>query len=96
MMGGGILTSAVAAKGYRYSKRWAWYALLSAFGVAFIVGYITSLPFYGRGIYAAGAVSFGLPSDPGASVFFLPLGVLPLLALLLPLAQFTRKKTNVV
>ena len=94
MMGGGVLASAVSVKGLRYSKRWAWYALLSAIAVDVPPFYLISIPFYQAGISAASTVSFGLPPDPGFFVATLIVLVVPVLALLLPITHFRRNKTN--
>ncbi len=93
MMGGGILASAVAVKGFRDSKRWTWYAMLSATAVYTIPFYLISIPFYQAGIYAPSAVSFGFPPDPGF-VFGALFLALPGLALLLPITHFRLSKTN--
>ena len=93
MMGGGILASAVSVKGFRYSKRWAWYALLSAIAVNWIPLYLYSIPFYQAGIYMASTVSIGLPPDPSFTVFLILLGV-NTLALLLPVAHFSLSRTK--
>jgi hypothetical protein len=50
MIGGGILASAVSVKGFRFSRRWSWYALLSANAVYWISPILYSIPFYQAGI----------------------------------------------
>lgn len=92
MMGGGILASAVSLKGFRYSKRWAWYSMLSAMAVNFIPLSLVSIPFFQAGIYAASGVSGGFPPDPLA-LFGLVFLIVAVLALLLPITHF-RLKTN--
>ena len=87
MMGGGILASAVSLKGFRYSKRWAWYALVLAVAVYVISFYLIAIPFYRAGIYASGAVSIGLPPDPSGFIFALSVAV-GALALLLSITHF--------
>ncbi len=94
MIGGGILASAVAVKGFRYAKGWAWYAMLSATAVYTIPFYLISIPFYQAGISAPSAVSFGSPPDPGFFFGALFLAV-PVLALLLPITHFRLSKTNI-
>ncbi len=93
MMGGGILASAVSAKGFRYSKRWAWYALLAAFAVYSMAFVLISIPFFQAGIDMAGAVSGGLPPDPVSIVGLIWLSV-NILALLLPVAHFSLSRTK--
>ncbi len=93
MIGGGILASAVSVKGFRYSKRWAWYALLAAIAVYSTPIYPVSIPFYQAGIDMASAVSGGLPPDPVSIVFLIGLGV-NILALLLPIAHFPLRKSG--
>jgi hypothetical protein len=97
MMGGGILATAVSVKGFRHSKRWAWYALLSATAAYYIPFYLTAIPFYQSnpayqsGTYDASAVSFGFPPDASALVV-LTLLVVNVLALLLPISHFRRER----
>jgi len=93
MMGGGILATAVSVKGFRHSKRWAWYAMLSATAVYFIPFYLFSIPSYQSGFYAVSTVSAGLPPDPFAFVFLI-LTVVAFLTLLLPISQFRLSKTS--
>jgi hypothetical protein len=95
MMGGGILASAVAVKGFRYSKLWAWYAFLFALIVVLTPLYLVSIPFYQAGISAPGGVSLGLPPDPGFLFASLILTVVPVLALLLPIKHFRLSRTKV-
>ena len=87
MIGGGILASAVSLKGFRYAKRWAWYAMLTAVAVYFTPFFIGSIPFFQAGIYASSTVSSGAPPDP-AFFLFTPTLALPALSLLLPLRHF--------
>ena len=93
MMGGGIQASAVSVKGFRHSKRWAWYALLSAAAVIWIPLYLYSIPFYQAGIYMGGGVSAGLPTDLCSTGVLVLLGV-NILALLLPVAHFALSRTK--
>jgi hypothetical protein len=93
MIGGGILASAVSVKGFRLSRRWSWYALVSANAVFWIPFYLYSIPFYQAGIYMASGVSVGLPTDPVSAVFLIWPGA-SILALLLPIAHFSLRKSG--
>jgi len=93
MIGGGILTTAVSLKGFRHSKRWAWYALLSATAALYIPLYLISIPFYQSGFYEASAVSAGFPTSPAAFVVLI-LIVVTILALLIPASHFRLSKTS--
>jgi hypothetical protein len=95
MMGGGILASAVAVKGFRYGKPWAWYAFLSAIVVDLTPFYLASIPFYQAGISSPGAVSVGLPPDPGFFFGALFLWIVPVIGLLLPITHFHLSRTKV-
>jgi len=93
MMGGGILASAVSVKGFRLSKRWAWYALLSATAAYDIPFYLVSIPSYLSGIYGPSTVSAGFPPNPFASIFPVLIAV-NVLALFLPISYFRLSKTT--
>ncbi len=93
MMGGGILASAIVVKGFRYARRWTYYALLPATALVFIPSYLIAIPSYQAGITASGAISPGLPPDAGF-FFFLILLVVTVLGLLVPIAHFRSSKTS--
>jgi hypothetical protein len=93
MIGAGILASAVSCKAFRFSRRWSWYALLTANAVFWIPFYLYSIPFYQAGIYMPSGVSAGLLPDPGSTIGPIWLGV-NVLALLLPIAHFSLRKSR--
>jgi hypothetical protein len=93
MMGGGILASAVSVKAFRFSRRWSWYALLSVNAVFWISPLLYSIPFYQAGIYMGGGVAVGLPPDPVSTMLLIWPGV-SILALLLPIAHFSLRKSS--
>jgi hypothetical protein len=88
MMGAGILATAVAVKGFRSSKRWAFTGLLVATAVSWGGLVAISTPSYQAGILGAGAISGGAPWDGGTGLFFTAAILLNVLALALAYPYF--------